>query len=67
MARVTIFYMKSNKTSWGQVASWYDTMIEEGDGTFQKDVILPNIIRLMNIRPGTRVVDMACGQGFFCP
>lgn len=65
MARVTIFYMKSNKTSWSQVASWYDTMIEEGDGTFQKDVILPNIIRLMSIRPGTRVVDMACGQGFF--
>lgn len=57
--------MKPTKTSWGPVAAWYDTMLEEGEGTFQKDVILPSIVRLMNIKPGMRVVDIACGQGFF--
>jgi ubiquinone/menaquinone biosynthesis C-methylase UbiE len=51
-------------TSWDKVASWYDGLLA-GDGTYQKDLILPNLLRLMHIRRGDAVLDLACGQGFF--
>lgn len=57
--------MKEKQTSWGNVASWYHEMLESGEGTFQKDVILPNLTRLMDIKKGQSVLDLACGTGFF--
>jgi SAM-dependent methyltransferase len=51
-------------TSWGNVAGWYDQLLAS-EGTYQKDVILPNLLRLMGIVPGSKVTDVACGQGFF--
>lgn len=52
------------KTSWGHFARWYDDLLEK-EGTYQKDLILPNLLRLLNIRKGESVLDVACGQGFF--
>lgn len=57
--------MKTKQTSWGNVASWYHEMLESGEGTFQKDVILPNLLRLMDIQKGQKILDLACGTGFF--
>lgn len=59
--------MKANTktTSWGKVAAWYDALLEKDDDTYQARVILPNLTRAMNIRKGERVLDLACGQGFF--
>jgi ubiquinone/menaquinone biosynthesis C-methylase UbiE len=54
----------SKNTSWEKVAGWYDKLLE-GEGTYQKELILPNLSRLMNIKKGDRVLDLACGQGFF--
>lgn len=55
---------KNNNTSWGNVAKWYDELIE-GSENYQKDLILPNLIRLMNINKDDNILDVACGQGFF--
>ena len=51
-------------TSWGKVADWYKNLLD-GEGTYQKDVILPNIIRLLDIKKNEVVLDLACGPGFF--
>jgi ubiquinone/menaquinone biosynthesis C-methylase UbiE len=51
-------------TSWESVAGWYDKLLE-GEGTYQKELILPNLLRLMGIKRGDVVLDLACGQGFF--
>ena len=56
--------MKSN-TSWGNVAEWYDEMLETSDDSYQKNVILPNVSRILNPKQGDRILDLACGQGFF--
>ncbi|MHB1118057.1 MAG: class I SAM-dependent methyltransferase [Minisyncoccota bacterium] len=56
---------KSKETSWGGVAAWYDTLLEKGDDTYQAKVVLPNLLRVMNLKKGERVLDLACGQGFF--
>lgn len=51
-------------TSWEHVAQWYDAHLE-GEGTYQKELILPNLLRLMDLGKKDAVLDLACGQGFF--
>lgn len=55
--------MKQN-TSWGEVAEWYGSLLEE-KGTFQRELILPNLTSRMNIQKGETILDLACGEGFF--
>lgn len=52
-------------TSWNNVATWYHDLLESGDGTYQKDVILPNITRLLGDIKNKTVLDLACGPGYF--
>ncbi len=54
----------SEDTSWHEVASWYDDLLR-GEDTYQSKVIAPHLLRLMNISRGEKVLDVACGQGFF--
>ncbi|OHB18628.1 MAG: hypothetical protein A2666_04500 [Parcubacteria group bacterium RIFCSPHIGHO2_01_FULL_47_10b] len=64
--------MKSlrKSTSWEPVAPWYDKLLA-GQDTYQTKVILPNLLRLLppkgnpKNRDGLRIIDIACGQGFF--
>ena len=52
-------------TSWGEVARPYSDHLENDPDTYQRQVILPNLLRLMKITRHDRVFDLACGQGFF--
>lgn len=51
-------------TSWNNVADWYYRLLS-GEKTYQKEVILPNLLRLLNLKKGETVLDLACGPGFF--
>ncbi len=60
----------SNDTSWDAVAGWYDELLEESPDSFQAKVILPNILRILNpgqglTLSGMKIIDIACGQGYF--
>jgi len=52
------------RTDWDNVAGWYDSYLK-GDDTYQAQVIAPNLLRLLDITKGLRVLDVACGQGYF--
>ena len=52
-------------SSWGGVASWYDELLEKDGDTYQQQVILPNLMRVLALKRGEQVIDIACGQGFF--
>ena len=56
--------MEENKTSWGKVADWYDDLVQK-DNSYQKTLILPNILQAMSIRKRENILDIGCGQGFF--
>lgn len=54
---------RAGDTSWEQVASWYDQLLDERGSDLYERVILPGVERLLRAEPGMRVLDVACGQG----
>lgn len=57
--------MKKDKdTSWNKVAGWYDELLKKDD-SYQSKVILPNLLRVLDLKSGEQVYDIACGQGYF--
>ncbi len=56
---------KPTETSWGNVASWYDTHLEKTGDTYHEKVVYPNLARLLGDVKGKHVLDLACGQGQF--
>lgn len=55
---------KKIQTGWGKVAGWYHDAVEEA-GSYQRELILPNLLRLMDVKKGETILDLACGEGFF--
>lgn len=56
--------MKNKDTSWNKVAGWYDELLKNDD-SYQAKVILPNLLRFLDLKKGEKVYDLACGQGYF--
>lgn len=52
-------------TSWNRVSGWYDELLEKDTDSYQAKVIAPNLLRVLDLRPGEVVFDLACGQGYF--
>jgi ubiquinone/menaquinone biosynthesis C-methylase UbiE len=56
--------MNKKDTSWNEVSSWYDTLLKD-DNSYQSKVIVPNLLRILNLKKGEIIYDLACGQGYF--
>jgi ubiquinone/menaquinone biosynthesis C-methylase UbiE len=52
-------------TSWNKVAGWYDEMLTTDTDSYQSKVIVPNLLRVLDLKKGEVVYDLACGQGYF--
>lgn len=48
---------------WQAVAGWYDQLIEDRRSDHYDELILPGVRRLLDLREGERLLDIACGQG----
>jgi ubiquinone/menaquinone biosynthesis C-methylase UbiE len=55
---------KNQETSWSSVSSWYDELLSQDD-TYQSQVIAPRLLRLVGDISGKKILDLACGQGYF--
>lgn len=51
-------------TGWGNVAQWYHETVEDA-ASYQRDLILPNLMRLLDVRRGQKILDLGCGEGLF--
>jgi ubiquinone/menaquinone biosynthesis C-methylase UbiE len=49
--------------SWDHVAAWYDSLAAQRGTDFHQAVIIPGVLRLLELKEGERALDMACGQG----
>jgi ubiquinone/menaquinone biosynthesis C-methylase UbiE len=55
---------KKSLTSWGGVSEWYGDVVADSD-SYQVRVIEPNLTRLLGDVTKTKILDLACGEGFF--
>ena len=54
-------------TAWaGEVARWYDSLVGAKGSEYQQELVLPGVLRLLDLKKGERLLDLACGQGAFC-
>jgi len=51
------------RTDWSGVAEWYDRLVGEEGSEYHREVVHPGAVRLLALRPGEPVVDVASGQG----
>jgi len=50
--------------AWDALASYWDEQMEAGN-TWQRNLIQPAVERLLELRPGEHVLEIACGNGEF--
>lgn len=57
--------VSSHSTSWNEVSRWYDKIVGKEGHYYHKQIILPGILRLLQLQKGKResLLDLACGQG----
>ena len=56
--------MKNEKdTSWQKSAQWYDTVVGDLGSYYHQQIILPGVIRLLELQNTSSLLDIGCGQG----
>jgi ubiquinone/menaquinone biosynthesis C-methylase UbiE len=55
--------IKNTDTSWQKVAPWYNRITKNGGHYYHQHVVIPGLLRLLNLQPTSRLLDLACGSG----
>lgn len=51
------------KTSWQSVHSWYNKHQKSEGGYYHREVILPKLLKVLDLKPGDKLLDLGCGEG----
>jgi ubiquinone/menaquinone biosynthesis C-methylase UbiE len=57
--------MAYKQTGWGKVAGEYGNSFIEKEGSYHATVILPNLLRVVDPKPGMKILEVGCGDGYF--
>lgn len=52
-------------TGWDSVAGEYGDAFIEKEGSYHATVILPNLLRIVDPKPGKKILEVGCGDGYF--
>lgn len=52
-----------DSTSWQKIGDWYKKVVGQKGHFYHQAVILPGLLRLMNLKGGEKILDLGCGQG----
>lgn len=50
-------------TSWQSVSSWYTKTVGESGNYYHQHVVIPAVLRLLNLAENSSLLDLGCGQG----
>jgi ubiquinone/menaquinone biosynthesis C-methylase UbiE len=54
---------RKEQTSWNRVKNWYSKSQDHKGDFFHRELILPNLLRLMQLQKKDTLLDLACGEG----
>jgi ubiquinone/menaquinone biosynthesis C-methylase UbiE len=52
-----------NHTSWEPVQKWYRGIVGEEGHYYHQNLIIPGLLRLLNLKPNDKLLDLGCGDG----
>ena len=52
-------------TLWDQASRWYDSLVGMSGSDYHQTIVMPGVLKLLELKAGRRVLDLACGQGVF--
>jgi len=50
---------------WDEAARWYNALVGDQGSEYQKTLIFPGAFRMLAVKRGDKVLDLACGPGAF--
>lgn len=54
---------KIKDTSWNKVATWYDKSVGQDGHYYHEHIVIPGVLRLLDLKNEDTLLDLACGQG----
>ena len=54
---------KQDRSSWQRVSSWYSKSTEGKGHYYHEYVVIPSVLKLLNLREDSKVLDLGCGSG----
>lgn len=58
---------RRNPSGWDAVAAWYDGWVGQDGSEHHRRLAIPTVMRLLDLQPNERVLDVGCGQGVLSP
>lgn len=50
-------------TSWHKVGRWYNEKVGDRGSYYHEHVVIPGVLRLLNLKSDSSLLDLGCGQG----
>lgn len=51
------------RTDWQAVGGWYEDLVGEKGHYYQRQVVIPKTLELLELRDGDKLLDLGCGEG----
>ncbi len=61
--RYNIVMVHQQNTSWQNVSNWYDKLVGSDGHYYHQHVVIPGLLRLLELTKENSLVDIGCGQG----
>ncbi len=57
--------MNKRDTSWDPQSNWYDKIVGDEGSYYHKELIIPELLKVLGDVSSLRILDLGCGQGIF--
>lgn len=56
-------FTKKPNSSWNNVSKWYSKITSENGHYYHKNIIIPKLLKMLNLNISSNVLDLGCGSG----
>jgi SAM-dependent methyltransferase len=54
---------RKTNTSWKNVGNWYQNIVDQKGHYYHEHVIIPGVLKMLNLSKSDSILDLGCGQG----